>query len=353
MYCCNCTINIPFTVGSVKIGFTTTIPVEFIFASGNIPIDLNNAFVSSANPNFLIDTAHEEGLPRNCCAWIKGLYSVGIKERIADAVICVTNGDCSNTHALTELFESSGLQVHPFSYPYGEKDKYSYLKKQMESLAEFLGITLNDAINYCEVTDPIRKKLKKIDALTVEGKISGFENHLRLISSTDFNSNLETFSKELDELIYIANNSPAIKKTVRIGFGGVPTINPSIYNFIENQNCKIVFNEVQRQFSIPSENPDYICRYIEYTYPYGINERIADIQKEITLRKIDGFIHYVQSFCYRQIQDILLRKNLLVPVLTIEGDSPGKVDGRTKIRIDSFIEMLENRKKRCKLLALI
>lgn len=330
----------------MKVGFTTTIPVEFVLAGGHTPIDLNNIFVCDKDPSTLIDEAHTDGIPRNCCTWIKGLYAVAAREKRADAIISVTNGDCSNTHALTELYEASGISVHPFAFPYGEKDKYSSLKKQMESLGEFLGVTLKDAVNFCGITDPIRKKLKYLDALTVEGRVSGFDNHLFLVSSTDFNGDVSKFSSDLDEIIKKAENTKPMGKNIRLGIAGVPTINPSMYDFIESKDCKVVFNEVQRQFAIPSENPDYVSRYIEYTYPYGINERIADIKAETDRRRIDGIIHYVQSFCYRHIQDVLLRKNLNVPVLTIEGDMPGDIDGRTKIRIDSFIEMLEHKKKR-------
>lgn len=330
----------------MKVGFTTTIPVEFILAGGHTPIDLNNIFVCHNDPASLVEEAHTDGMPRNCCTWIKGLYSVAAGERRADSIVSVTNGDCSNTHALTELYESLGIPVHPFAYPYGEKDKHSYLKKQMESLGEFLGVTLKDAVDFCKITDPIRKKLKKIDKLTVEGRVSGFDNHLFLVSSTDFNGDITKFSLDLDEVIKKAENTKPMGKNIRIGIVGVPTINPSMYDFIESKDCKVVLNEVQRQFAIPSENMDYVSRYIEYTYPYGINERIVDIKEEIEHREIDGIIHYVQSFCYRHIQDVLLRKNLGVPLLTIEGDMPGDIDGRTKIRIDSFIEMLEHKKQR-------
>ena len=92
-----------------RIGFTTTIPVEFILAGGNIPVDLNNIFVCSPNPNHLIDEAQNDGLPRNCCSWIKGLYSVAVKEKAVDEIISVTNGDCSNTHALTELYSANNI----------------------------------------------------------------------------------------------------------------------------------------------------------------------------------------------------------------------------------------------------
>ncbi len=329
-----------------KIGFTTTIPVEFILAGGNIPVDLNNIFVCSPDPSLLIDEAQNDGLPRNLCSWIKGLYSVAVKEHSVDEIISVTNGDCSNTHALTELYESNGIKVHPFAYPYEEKEPYTALKEQMVNLGAALNVTLEEVQEYSKVTDVVRNKLKTIDKMTVDGFITGFENHLYLVSSTDFNSDLDKFSKDLDALINTASKRHIDKKYVRIGCIGVPTINPAMYDFIESKNCKIVFNEVQRQFSIPSNNPDYVMRYIEYTYPYGVMDRIKDIKEQIKERKIDGIIHYVQSFCYRQIQDILIKKHLDVPVLTIEGDSPGDIDGRTKIRIDSFIEMLEMKKRK-------
>lgn len=330
-----------------KIGFTTTIPVEIILSAGHIPVDLNNIFVAHKSPDELIETAHGDGLPRNCCSWIKGLYSVGVKLKAVDEVIAVTNGDCSNTHALAELYSEVGIPVHTFSFPYNEPNPYEALKYQMEHLAISLGTTLEQTYKYCEITDKIRKKLHKIDELTYKGEITGFENHLWLVSSSDFNSDLETFSKSLDNLICDEATRTRTNKNIRIGYIGVPPIMPSIYDFIESKNCKVVFNEVQRQFAIPSYNTaDYVSRYIEYTYPYGVADRIKDIKTQVELRQIDGIIHYVQSFCYRQIQDTLIKKHINIPVLTIEGDMPGNLDGRTKIRIDSFIEMLAGKKNK-------
>ena len=103
----------------------------------------------------------------------------------------------------------------------------------------------------------------------------------------------------------------------------------------------MVFNEVQRQFAMPNEVADIVTQYQLYTYPYGVFGRLEDIQEEIDKRNIDGVIHYVQSFCYRQIEDMIFREKLNVPLLTIEGDKPGKIDARTKLRIDSFVEMLK------------
>ena len=84
-------------------------------------------------------------------------------------------------------------------------------------------------------------------------------------------------------------------------------------------------------------------RYLRYTYPYGIFARIEDIKQEIARRGIAGVIHYVQAFCYRMIEDIILKETLGVPVITIEGDLPKPLDTRTKLRLEAFAEMLEGK----------
>jgi len=71
---------------------------------------------------------------------------------------------------------------------------------------------------------------------------------------------------------------------------------------------------------------------------------LEDIKKEVKRRKIDGLIHYVQSFCFRQIEDTILKKTLKLPILTIEGDQPTPLDSRNKTKIEVFIEMLCRRK---------
>jgi hypothetical protein len=56
--------------------------------------------------------------------------------------------------------------------------------------------------------------------------------------------------------------------------------------------------------------------------------------------RLDGLIHYTQSFCFRQIQDRLLRQHLNLPILTIEGDRPSPLDHRTRLRLEAFVDVL-------------
>jgi benzoyl-CoA reductase/2-hydroxyglutaryl-CoA dehydratase subunit BcrC/BadD/HgdB len=114
---------------------------------------------------------------------------------------------------------------------------------------------------------------------------------------------------------------------------------------MEASGASVVFNEVQRQFAMPEAVVDIYEQYARYTYPYDIFGRIEDIKAQAAMRNLDGIIHYCQSFCFRQIEDLLIRRELNLPILTIEGDRPGPVDARTRIRIESFLQMIKDRKK--------
>ncbi|UCF55844.1 MAG: 2-hydroxyacyl-CoA dehydratase, partial [Deltaproteobacteria bacterium] len=117
-----------------------------------------------------------------------------------------------------------------------------------------------------------------------------------------------------------------------------------LYDRIESLGGRVVFNEIQRQFSMPYGYEDIIEQYLNYTYPYDIEGRIEDIRRAIKERDLDGLIHYTQTFCFRQIYDIILRESISIPILTLEGDRPGGIDSRTAIRIETFIEILKDKK---------
>ena len=103
----------------------------------------------------------------------------------------------------------------------------------------------------------------------------------------------------------------------------------------------MVFNEVPRQFALPWAPECTLAeQYSRYTYPYRVDRRLKDIDQACRQRQLDGIIHYTQSFCFRQIEDILFKRKLSVPSLTLEADQPGPIDGRTLTRIETFIEML-------------
>ncbi len=91
---------------------------------------------------------------------------------------------------------------------------------------------------------------------------------------------------------------------------------------------------------MPYQCSDLSEQCVRYTYPYDIGGRLADLAEAVRVRKLDGLIHYTQSFCFRQMFDQFLRDHLDVPLLTIEGDRPTRLDSRTSMRLEAFVDVL-------------
>lgn len=333
-----------------KIGLTTTVPVEVIYAAGDRPVDLNNIFITSPEAMRRLEEAELAGFPRNVCGWIKGLYSTALQNPEIQHIVAVTQGDCSNTHALMETWEVEGIEIIPFAFPY-DRDP-DMLRLQMDKLINVLGTNWEDVQVQKKRLDQVRALAWEIDRLTwEENKVSGFENHLYLVSCSDFNGDPEDFAREMEEFIQKAaarepfseRSRPGTrrkKREIRLGYIGVPPIFPELYDFLEDHGARVVFNEVQRQFAMPFKTDDIVEQYRLYTYPYKVFLRLEDIAREAELRQLDGIIHYTQSFCYRQIEDQIIRKRLNFPILTLEGENPTGLDARNKMRLESFLSMI-------------
>jgi len=321
------------------IGFTTSIPVEIILAAGKIPVDLNNVFISSDKAGLWVDKAEEVGYPRNSCGWIKGLYTACLQIE-PEAVIAVMQGDCSNTMALMETLQLRGVPIFPFAYPYDRNA--DMLKYEIEKLMHIFAVSWAEVEKVRRDLQPVRQLCQELDCLSwQENRLTGWENHYYLVSSSDFNGNPQKYAEELKALIAEVKQREPYKEKVRLAYIGVPPIFTDLYQYIESLDARVVYNEIQRQFSMPFAGQDLVDQYQQYTYPYGAYARLEDIEKQVRLRQVDGIIHYTQTFCFRQIEDIIFREKLDLPILTLEGDKPGQVDARSKMRIEAFINMLK------------
>lgn len=324
------------------VGFTTTIPLEILVAAGRKPIDLNNIFITDADPQALIEEAEVAGFPRNICGWIKGLYGTVIRHDIRE-MIAVTEGDCSNTQALMEVLSLQGVRTIPFAYPYDRSRET--LQLEISKLARHFGVNDAQIEETRRSLNTIRAKIHEIDRLSwQDNRVSGEENHLFQVCTSDMKSDAGAFEREIDEFLREARARKPFTETIRLAYIGVPPIVTNLYTVLEDMGARVVFNETQRQFSMPYACADIVEQYLRYTYPYDIFTRLDDIEKELAARRVDGVIHYVQSFCFRQIEDLIVRRRLKMPILTLEGDRPGLLDARSRIRLEGFLEMIKARK---------
>ncbi|MBN2461780.1 MAG: 2-hydroxyacyl-CoA dehydratase, partial [Candidatus Cloacimonetes bacterium] len=317
----------------MKVGFTTTMPVEIIYAAGHTPVDLNNIFITSAAVDY-VEKAENRGFPRNTCSWIKGIYTA-VHEHGIDAIVAVTEGDCSNTRSLMSVFQEENVRVIPFAFPI-QLDRET-LQREILQLTRALKTDEQEVMRIKKELDKIRSDLIYLDELTFDqDKVTGKENHLWLVNSSDFNGNPEDYSHRLQKFLQEAVNRTRLSYQFRFAFLGVPPIFEDLYDFLMENGIHVVYNEIQRQFSMPYLEPDIVDQYLHYTYPYTIFERLQDIKPELVRRNVDAVISYSQAFCHRQIDNIVLRRHISIPILLLEGDKPGKLDARTKLRLESF-----------------
>ncbi len=335
------------TVDEKTIGITTTVPIEILLAAGYRPVDLNNLLVNDPNPERLVSIAERDGFPLNTCSWIKGIYGTCL-DRSIKSVLCVTTGDCSNTRMLAEVLKLKGIRITTFAFP--EKPHAGEMRLALESLASTMGTSLTGAETIRKKLQAGRKLLCELDHLTwAEGQVSGFENHLWLVSSSDFNQNYPEYCRKLRELITDCRERPPYQPDwLRLAYIGVPAVYArDIYHYLESQHARVVFNEIQRQFAMPRPAGSLAEQYCNYTYPYSINERLADVTVALKQRRIDGVIHYTQAFCHRGIGDIIFRSTLKLPVLTLEGNDNFFLTHHLKTRIEAFLDVLKRRRRSC------
>jgi benzoyl-CoA reductase/2-hydroxyglutaryl-CoA dehydratase subunit BcrC/BadD/HgdB len=326
-----------------QIGITTTVPAEVLLAAGYQPLDLNNILVSSPNPTSYITIAERAGFPLNCCAWIKGIYGVCLDSGLKD-VLCVTSGDCSNTIMLMEVLKLKGLNAISFAYP--ERPDLRQMQDALDGLSAALGATTEAADSVRQKLRPVRDLVLKLDELTWQNnKVSGWENHLWLVSASDFNGDYIKYQQDLQRLIDSCTARPPYPaKEIRLAYIGVPSVYAKeLYPYVEKHGARVVYNEVQHQFAMPDPGASLAEQYSNYTYPYSLHERLKDIKKEILKRRIDGVIHYVQAFCHRGIGDIVIRDAINLPVLTLEGNADFFLSGHVKTRLEAFLDMIQRR----------
>ena len=328
-----------------KIGITTTVPIEILIAAGYQPVDLNNVFITDPSPERLVNIAEEVGFPLNCCSWIKGIYGVCMDYGI-DTILCVTTGDCSNTIMLMEVLKLKGLKVIPFAYP--DQPNIQRMQNALRTLAETLGTDLEIARRVRDELKPSRHLALKLDQLTwKDGLVSGWENHLWLVSTSDFNQDYHKYYPQLQKLLTDCHQrEPYSPDWLRLAYIGVPSVyGQDLYHYLESNRARVVFNEIQRQFIMPKPGNSLAEQYSNYTYPYSIYHRLNDITTELKRRQIDGVIHYVQAFCHRGIGDIIFRDALKLPILTLEGNDDFFLTQHIKTRIEAFLDMLERSRR--------
>lgn len=309
-----------------KIGITALVPPELLFACRVRPFDVNNIIPGSRK------------YPRNkLCAWTAIWQEMLTNREISiDSLIVVAGGDCHNALVDGQKAAMSGISTHFFFYPFdGDPD---YLESQLCKIRDFLGSSVFPGapreIKY------LKKIGKEIDKKRACGRISSVDAFRVMISFSDLMGDIDRFKE-----IIFSIKEQNYEINTRIALIGVPPIFHDFHEVARSLGLHIVFDELPYEFirHTGTDVNEMAKDYCDYTFARPLEFRIRFLEKELEKRKIDGIIHYTQFACHHMLEDEIIRSRLDYPVLTIQGDLPGRTPEQIKLRLEAFREVLEQK----------
>jgi benzoyl-CoA reductase/2-hydroxyglutaryl-CoA dehydratase subunit BcrC/BadD/HgdB len=305
------------------VGITALVPPELIFACGKKPIDINNFVPNSAfQPQSKL------------CAWTAVWRDLILRKELSpDYLVVVAGGDCHNALVDGQKVEMGGLKTFYFFYPFEEDE--NYLKGQLEGLSSFLGGEVENEM--FEKVNSLKKQGLELDKKRIAGKVPADKAFRILVSASDLMGDIDLFEKNLNEL-----QDENVDYKSRVALLGVPPIYHDFHEVLASLGFHVVYDELPYEFvRISGRNINELARnYCNYTFARKLDFRLNFIERELAKRKIDGVIHYTQYACHHLLEDEILRKRLLYPFLTIQGDLPGRTSEQVKMRLEAFSEML-------------
>ncbi|GBE17695.1 2-hydroxyglutaryl-CoA dehydratase, D-component [archaeon BMS3Abin16] len=308
------------------VGITALVPPEIVYASGNIPVDINN-FVPRSGV-----------VPRDkLCAWTALWRDLTLMGRIKlDKLVVVAGGDCNNALVDGEKIELSGVDTHYFTYPFDGSAKI--MRHEIDKLVEFLGGELDESV-FNRVTE-LKSAATAVDSERVSMHINSQDAFEIMVSGSDLAGSLEDYRKMIDSVV-----KKRVDCDFRLALLGTPPIYDGFHEFLDSLGLHIVYDEMPYEFlRLRGDTVKSISEsYADYSFARNITHRIKLLKSELKQRGVEGIIHFHQFACHHKLEDPILREALCAegyPFITIEADLPSKTPQQTRLRIEAFKERL-------------
>lgn len=329
-----------------RVGLCSTVPVEVLFAAGREPVDLNNHFVNHRAPEEFLRQADVLGMPRNHCAWTRGLFGVTVASEFS-AIVVVPQGDCSGNLAMARVLQQRGVEVLEFNFPVGLSDRATMLEEEIARLAFRLGVPMKRVNETFNKLRPVRELLARLDKMNWdEGVVPGSIARNFMLQATDMGGNPQSFRRRLELLVSEYENAPRASGP-RIALFGVPAILSGVIEHLEAAGAQVVLCETESDFAMIPPAETIVEQYQHYAYPYGIERRLDRFLKHAAERRIDGVVVYSQAFCHHNLEMAKVETELADwPTLVLEGDLPQGISARDTIRLEGFIELVRPHRPR-------
>ncbi|MBN1802070.1 MAG: 2-hydroxyacyl-CoA dehydratase [Candidatus Lokiarchaeota archaeon] len=378
---------------------TSGSPVELLYAMDVQPmLPENSATISAAKGQSkgFIEIAEDEGFSYDLCSYFKTNIGVtssntidmsvgGIKKptfMLSSDVICDTHVDWFQVQSKRFNVPHFTIDVPHVVSNTSNRQKHYFKKYVIEQLWDFINFMqeithhefdINKAREVAENSFDLSKiwqdifELRKCVPSPLSTKDT-FGGLFPLFTMPGLKSPIKLYKKMYKEAKQRVDEGIGAleEENYRLMFEGIPFwYNLKFFNFLEQYGAIIVYEPYTYSFSKymdPSITKDILLNspvetmaqlMLSFWYIYDLKTRVQKFQETIKNWKIDGVILHNNLSCRPNSCGLYdLKKHLMedsdVPCLIIDGDmnDPRKLNSTQTInKIESFLELLENRKK--------
>gem|GEM_PF-2151617 len=316
-------------------GITALVPPELIYAAGWRPLDINNWIPGS------------DARPRSkLCAWTASWREAILGGELKlDALVVVAGGDCHNALADGQVAARNVGRTHYFFYPFD--GDAGYMEGQLRALEGFLGEGLRGerahdrAMRALEEVAAAKRLGLRLEALRSAGRADPGSTFDALISFSDLEGDPARFGGKVERLIDASRDFRGTEGP-GVALIGVPPIYRDFHRACAEAGLRVVFDELPYEFlRLGGHDLRSLARsYSTYTFARPVEFRLGLLKRELSRRKVRGIIHYAQFTCHHLLEDGLLREELDLPMLTVQGDLPGRTPAQVRLRLEAFGELL-------------
>ncbi len=236
------------------------------------------------------------------------------------------------------LLGDLGLDEIPFGYPV-ERDVDS-MEAAYDELARALQVPSTDPFEAVgETLLEIRRGISDLIGLNFRaGRVSGRTVWDLLVRSGDFGGYPRAFKERLDLALEKGAEKQPLARRVRLGLIGDPCPTPELFGLLEALGAEVFFQEAIESWAMPgSSSASLSWRTLECPHLWEAGRRSVRIHDEVLARSLYALIHIVWSGAYRKIEEISIKEEVHVPILTLEFSYPAVLTPAHTMRIESFV----------------
>jgi len=305
-----------------KIFLLSRVPVEFLSPEEFEIIYWGSLFNGNYPVKKYLEKADSEPFPRNSSFLVRVI--LGFLSDFKGIVIFTTPGSHSEHRTILSILIKKGIKIVELHTGDNKKVEIEHIFKKMK---DFSHIKKEKVVEQFNLLSSSRKKLYEG---IKSGDLYGHNMHLSALNLASGKNKIikSKDKKKLDKGKIILMGTPVTSSIISHIEKREYSVALTLQSISEIFLIGNSMEEVYSKFPFVSRNISYLAD--------RVNEVIKDME-------ISGVIYLMVPLSHEYLEYELFKEKISLPIIPIEIAAPWKLDKRTGLRIDSFLEVLEKK----------